>query len=152
MTIRIGHATIDDVSAIAPLFDAYRIFYGRASDAGLARRFIAERLGDGSSIIILARAGDEAVGFAQLYPSFSSLGANRSMILNDLFVAPSERGRGIAGLLVAAAVDAAIDAGAAGLSLMTHKTNGRARALYERLGWTAVDDFLTYELDVAERR
>ena len=37
-------ATVDDVDAIAPLFNHYRMFYDQPSDEALAHRFIGERL------------------------------------------------------------------------------------------------------------
>lgn len=150
MRIVIRRATAADADMVAPLFDAYRAFYGRASDVGLARRFLADRLADGSSILIVAgKDGDgDAIGFVQLYPTFSSLGAGPAMILNDLYVEPGHRGQGVAERLIAAAVEAAREGGAVGLSLVTQRDNVRAQALYERLGWTRDDQFLTYEFNL----
>ncbi len=92
MAVTITRAMPADVDAVAPLFDAYRQFYGKPADAALARAFIAERMNNKESVIFVARADDgSAVGFAQLYPVFSSVSAGRSFILNDLFVAPGTR-------------------------------------------------------------
>jgi hypothetical protein len=61
------------------LFDAYRQFYGKPSDLALASRFIEQRLASGDSVIFLAYTEKvqvrNAVGFMQLYPSFSSVSA-----------------------------------------------------------------------------
>ena len=43
-----------DAALIAPLFDAYRVFYGQASNLALAEEFIAERLANNESVILLA--------------------------------------------------------------------------------------------------
>ena len=69
----VRRATADDAGRIAPLFDSYRQFYGHPADPELARRFIGDRLSEGSSILFVAEADGEAVGFVQLYPSFSSM-------------------------------------------------------------------------------
>ena len=144
----VRRATAADAGRIAPLFDCYREFYGHPSDPELARRFIGERLSEGSSILFVAEADGEAVGFVQLYPSFSSMAAGRAMILNDLYVTPPAWGQGIAERLVRAAAREAAETGAVTMSLMTQKTNLRARALYERLGWVADEEFMTYDLAI----
>jgi hypothetical protein len=67
------------------LFDAYRQFYHKPSD--LARQFLHARLQNNQSIVLLALQSDNsAVGFTQLFPSFSSASAAPILILNDLFV------------------------------------------------------------------
>lgn len=54
--------------------------------------------------------------------------------LVSLWVSPSARGRGVAGLLVQAAADFARSTGAAELRLWLADTNAAGRALYDRLG------------------
>lgn len=146
--IHVRRATAEDAARVAPLFDSYRQFYGHPADLDLARNFIGDRLAEGSSILFVAEQEGEAVGFVQLYPSFSSMSAGPAMILNDLYVTPPAWGQGIAERLVRAAAREAAEAGAVKMSLMTQKTNLRARALYERLGWIADDEFMTYDLAI----
>lgn len=88
----VRQATVDDLDAIVPLFDAYRQFYKFPPDLALARSFLSERFQHNQPVIFLALDADgSALGFAQLYPSFSSGLAKRIFILNDLFVAPEGR-------------------------------------------------------------
>jgi GNAT superfamily N-acetyltransferase len=146
MTI-IRQAHLDDASAVAPLFDAYRQFYGKPSDLDLARRFVADRLANGESTIFLA--ADDAskpVGFVQLYPSFSSVSAGRVYTLNDLFVVPEARGRSVARKLMNAAAQFARERGALRLSLSTGKTNHTAQSLYEAEGWVRDEQYFHYSL------
>src|SRR5260370_41690111 len=97
-------ATIFDLDLIAPLFAASRQFYGKASDFGLARRFLLERFQHSESIVFLALQQDgAAVGFTQLFPSFSSVTAARTFILNDLYVRPEGRRKRVGALLLDAA-------------------------------------------------
>ena len=143
----ITRAAAADLDDLAPLFDAYRQFYGQPSDLALASDFLGRRLEARDSVVLLAR--DEAggaLGFTQLYPTFTSLGCARIFVLNDLFVAEQARGRGMGKALLAAAADFARDAGAARLTLSTDVANRAAQALYERVGWVRNDDFLTYNL------
>jgi ribosomal protein S18 acetylase RimI-like enzyme len=137
-----------DVDAVAPLFDAYRQFYQQPSDPALARAFIAERLAGSESVIFLAERDGQAVGFVQLYPLFSSTAARprRLWLLNDLFVSPSARGGGVARALMDRARRLGEETGAAGLELVTARTNAPAQRLYESLGWRQDEEFLRYEL------
>ncbi|HET7930848.1 MAG TPA: GNAT family N-acetyltransferase, partial [Rhodanobacteraceae bacterium] len=76
-----------------------------------------------------------ALGFTQLYPAFSSVAARRIWILNDLFVAPNARRRGVARELMQAARAFAAETGAIRLVLETAEDNHSAQGLYEALGY-----------------
>ncbi len=144
--ICVTRAGLNDLDSLVPLFDAYRLFYEQPADLGLAREFMTERLINLDSVVLLAWRDEQAVGFTQLYPSFSSTRARRIFILNDLFVAAEARGAGVAAKLLAAAVTFARDEGALRLTLSTARSNMPAQRLYERLGWTVDDVFLTYSI------
>src|SRR5712664_2370853 len=102
--VAVRQATISDLDLLTPLFDAYRQFYRKPSDLGLARRFLGERFQHNQSIVFLAvRQDGSAVGFTQLFPSFSSASAAPILILNDLFVRPEARRARVGSLLLAAA-------------------------------------------------
>lgn len=148
MTTVIAQATLDDASEVASLFDAYRVFYGQASDIALATAFITERLENQDSVIFLANAEDEPVGFTQLYPSFSSVSAQRTWILNDVYVAETARRAGVAKQLMTAAKQHAIQTNAKGISLATAVDNAAAKALYAALGYKENDAFDYYFLAV----
>jgi hypothetical protein len=94
--IQVRQASVTDLEALVPLFDGYRQFYGKPSDIPLARAFLLERFEHNQSVIFIATQPDgSAVGFTQLYPSFSSVSAARTFLLNDLFVAPAARRSGV---------------------------------------------------------
>ncbi|MGH8146928.1 MAG: GNAT family N-acetyltransferase [Rhodanobacteraceae bacterium] len=136
----IVRATLGDCDALATLFDAYRFFYEQEPDPALARDFVDARLQRNESVIFLARnAAHEALGFTQLYPTFSSVAARRVWILNDLFVAPAARQHGVARALMEAAKLHAIETGALRLELETANDNHAAQALYESLGYARSD-------------
>jgi ribosomal protein S18 acetylase RimI-like enzyme len=150
MRLQIQRAQATDLDATAPLFDAYRRFYGAAPDLPRATAFIADRLRQQDSVILLARGVDgAAVGFTQLYPSFSSVSCVPIIILNDLFVAESGRGLGVGRALLAAARQHATDAGAARLVLETAVDNRVAQALYESFGFEREAGFFTYVLPLS---
>lgn len=141
----IVRAAQHDVDVIAPLFDAYRVFYKAASDLRAAHNFITERLANDESVIFLARDGNNAaIGFVQLYPSFMSTRMARLWILNDLFVDPYARTEGVGSELMAAAERFAREDEAAGLTLSTARDNHVAQRLYERAGYVRDDEFFVY--------
>ena len=143
--LRIRRADLADLPALAPLFDAYRRFYGQPGDVERAEDFLRERLARDESMVLLAEHGGVAVGFTQLYPMFSSVRTARIWVLNDLFVIEEARRGGVARALLDAAADFARASGARGLMLETSRDNGAARALYRAAGWHE-DDSQWYSL------
>lgn len=137
-----------EAAAAAPLFDAYRRFYGQPSDLAGAKRFLLERLSRRESRVFLAFLGAVRVGFIQLYPSFSSVSMKPLWILNDLFVIPEARKQGVATVLLEKARQVALETRAEGLVLETAADNFRARSLYEALGWKRDRRFYRYGLDL----
>jgi ribosomal protein S18 acetylase RimI-like enzyme len=144
LTLR--HATLDDLDQLAPLFDAYRRFYEQPGDVARASAFLHERLERGESTILVAEEQGQLLGFCQLYPSWCSVVAARIFVLYDLFVDDGVRRAGVGRQLMLAAQAFGRAAGAARLDLSTARTNARAQALYESLGWRRDDVFLTYSL------
>ena len=145
--MQVKRAVPGDLDAVAPLFDAYRQFYGQPPDLAAARAFLAERLARGESVIFVAVALErEALGFTQLYPSFSSVSLRRLWILNDLFVGPGVRREGVGRRLLERAREWAVETEAKGLILATAVTNTAAQALYESCGWRRDEEFQHYHL------
>lgn len=148
------HAQRADASHLEPaanLFDAYRGFYGQPSNLPQSRDFIAERIAKDESAIFLALDADgEALGFVQLYPTFSSIEAHRAWLLSDLFTAPAARGRGVGTLLMNTARSFALSTGAKGLILETATDNYGAQRLYESVGYVRDEGYYTYVLDLKQ--
>ena len=151
----VRQAVLADLEPAAVLFDAYRRFQGRAADLPAARDFLRERFEHGQSVVFLAhgaahggggpQAGEapregrpegEPLGFAQLYPSFSSVALARVFILNDLFVAEAGRRKGVASALLAAVEAHAWAHGACRVTLNVAHGNLEGQALYRARGWT----------------
>ncbi|MFD1775681.1 GNAT family N-acetyltransferase [Paenibacillus rhizophilus] len=145
-------AGLEDLEKIVPLFDGYRIFYRQESDRERVRAFLEERLNKQESVIFLAVEQEEeggagrAVGFTQLYPSFSSVTMQRLWILNDLYVSEEARGSGAGAVLMEAARAYAQETGTKGLTLTTWTDNFTAQRLYEKQGYIRDDEFYSYNL------
>lgn len=151
MAIHAQRADASHLDQAANLFDAYRGFYGQPSNLPQSRDFIAERIAKDESAIFLALDADgEALGFVQLYPTFSSIEAHRAWLLSDLFTTPAARGRGVGRLLMNTARAFALSTGAKGLMLETATDNYGAQRLYESVGYVRDTGYYTYCLDLKQ--
>ena len=148
MPLQIKRAALEDVAAIAPLFDAYRMFYKQSSDIGAAAQFLNDRIILDESVIYFAETDGGVTGFCQLYPIFSSVSLKRAWLLNDLFVEPSARGKGVATALLQAAKAFGWNTEAKWLLLQTGADNKTAQAVYEKNGWQKVTDYF-YEMSLS---
>jgi ribosomal protein S18 acetylase RimI-like enzyme len=144
--IHVRQAVLADLDAVADLFDHYRQFYGQHSDLAAARAFLKARFEHGESTIFLAESEGQALGFTQLYPSFSSVSMARVFVLNDLFVATTARRHGVGQALLNVAAVHARQLGAVRLSLTTAVDNVTAQSLYESTEWLRDEKFYTYHL------
>jgi GNAT superfamily N-acetyltransferase len=140
-----------DLPQLLPLVRGYCDFYEVApTDAALlaiSRALISDP--DREGLQLIARNDEtEAVGFATVYWSWDTLIAARTGIMHDLFVVPAARGTGVADLLIGACLEECRRHGAAKLAWQTARDNGRAQAVYERVGATR-DEWVDYSLDVS---
>lgn len=149
-SVQIRRAGVEDIQTVVPLFEAYRAFYRADADVSRAGAFISDRMRNGDSVVFIASVGDEAVGFVQLLPKYSSVNLSRDWILNDLFVAPEHRRKGYADALMDEAEAFARSTGAIKIFLKTEHTNASARALYESRGWCADEVFMNYTLRLSD--
>ena len=143
----ITQATPADLDVLTQLFDAYRVFYGKSSDQAGARVFLEARLRNNESIAYLAFEDGVAVAFTQLYPLFSSTRMKPVWLLNDLFVAPEHRGKGISKQLLERAKQLARDTGACEVMLETAKTNDIGNQLYPSAGFELGTDVNWYHFE-----
>jgi len=130
MNIRLAH--IEDLPDLIPLFDGYRMFYRQVSDYVSAKKFLTKRINHNESIIYIAFIDENAVGFMQLYPIFSSVSMQRMLLLNDLYIEKNYRGQGIGTALIDKAKERCRKNNFKGLTLQT-ETDNPAQKLYESL-------------------
>ena len=143
-SITVRQAVFSDLPSLAELFNQYRVFQGKASDLPAAMAFLQARFDHGESVVFLASEGVTPVGFAQLYPSYSSTALARVFILNDLFVHESGRRKGVGSQLLGAVEGYAWAHGAARVTLNVAIENTSGQALYEAQGWRKDAQFFMY--------
>lgn len=144
--MKIRAANIDDLKQLTQLFDAYRVFYKKATELTAAKIFLEERLINKDSEIFVCENGElQLLGFVQLYPLFSSVRMKKLWILNDLYVDKQHRGKGLSKMLIEKAKELVKLTDACGMFLETGKTNSIGNQLYPKMGFTLNDDANYYE-------
>jgi GNAT superfamily N-acetyltransferase len=141
-----------DLDELLPLMRGYCDFYEVSpSDADLlamSRALIADPEREGLQLIARGEDG-EAIGFATIFWTWSTLSAARIGVMYDLFVAVPARGKGVADALIAACAERCRGRGVTSLDWTTAKDNHRAQAVYDRIGATRDERWLDYSLDVS---
>ena len=131
----VRRATAEDAQAVARLLHDFQMEYDEPSPGVevLADRY-EKQLQAGEVLVLLAGAGPD--GFAQLRfrPWVYSDGLHS--YLEELYVVPPLRGKGLGRALLKAAMETARSEGAEHMELGTSESDVEARALYESAGFT----------------
>jgi GNAT superfamily N-acetyltransferase len=117
-----------------PLWKGYQAFYG-IDVADSSTELLWTRLLDRLEPItgLIARVDNEAVGLAHCIRHRSTWTAQDYLYLQDLFVTPLRRGRGIARALLRSIQEIATNEHCARVYWLTHESNLTARILYDRV-------------------
>ncbi len=83
---------------------------------------------------MIAKADEEAVGFALYFTTYSTWRGHHGIRLEDLYVTPLMRGKGIGNALLARLARIAVDEGCPRLEWDVLEWNAPAIAVYERVG------------------
>jgi GNAT superfamily N-acetyltransferase len=143
-SVSIRQAVAADIEALSVLFDEYRQFQGQAANIAAARSFLSDRFDHGESVAFIALVNGTAVGFAQLYPSYSSTSLSRVFILNDLYVQEAVRRQHVASQLLSAIESYAWSFGASRVTLNVARTNVSAQQVYTARGWQQDEQFFMF--------
>ena len=95
---------------------------------------------------LIAEDGDEAVGFALFFHNFSTFLAQPGIYLEDLFVVPEARGKGVGRALLERLAQVAIERDCGRLEWAVLDWNESAIRFYERLGATPNSEWTVYRL------
>jgi GNAT superfamily N-acetyltransferase len=148
--MQIAVVTENDLSDLLALMRAYCDFYEVSpSDQALlafSRLLLADPLRDGLQLIARSDDGD-AIGYATLSWSVSTLATSRIGIMEDLFVSPAHRGQGLADRLIEECRSRARAHGATSLHWQTAPSNLRAQRVYERVG-AVREQWIDYVLEI----
>lgn len=117
--------------------------------SGSAEKLAEHLFGPRPSVeCLVADSGGGLVGYALFYPTYSSFRSASTLWLEDLFVEPSERGKGTGFALMAAVSRVALARGVAGIGWLVLDWNRPSIAFYERAGARPADGgWIEYGLD-----
>lgn len=133
--IQVRQAGVEDAPAIARLLDDFNREYDEPTPGVEALTATVRRLLDGGEMTgLLAGDGPDGLALLRFRPALWSEGLET--YLQELYVVPHLRGRGIGRALMERAIDLARGRGADGIDLNTGETDTAARALYESMGFT----------------
>jgi GNAT superfamily N-acetyltransferase len=123
--------------------------YERLSHEVEATEALLRRHGFGPRRIfetILAERDGRAVGFALYFFTFSTFKARPTLYLEDLFVRPEERGRGVGRRLLVALARIAVDRECGRMEWSVLDWNAPARDFYFKLGAVAMDEWTVFRM------
>jgi GNAT superfamily N-acetyltransferase len=148
--VDVGAVREEELETLLPLIAAYQRFYkvddvDSERNRSFFRRFIAPS--EDGRLLAARDEGGAILGYACLYWHFSSLQATETVLMNDLYVAPDARGRGIGRALIEASAAVARERGAAWLEWATAPDNHTAQRLYDSLT-SEKSTWLEYELGI----
>ncbi len=131
-----------------------RLAHEAVPDAEALRRHLAADAHPRCEALLAEdEATGEAVGFALFFPNYSTFLTRWGLYLEDLFVQPAHRGRGIGLSLLRRVAQIALERGCRRLDWSVLDWNAPAIDFYRRLGARALDDWTTMRLeDEALRR
>ncbi|MFP7298812.1 GNAT family N-acetyltransferase [Neobacillus niacini] len=140
----IRQATIQDLPQIVPVFDAYREYFKQDKNPEKVEEFLFDRFEHLESVIFIAEQKGEVIGFAQLYPVFSSLTLQRVWLLNDFFIIEEFRGSGVGTQLFKTVKELTVLTKSKGIELSVEHTNQKAWRFWEKQGFMLDEDFRYY--------
>ena len=139
MRVGIRIATPDDAAAVVELLVAQLREHAIAVPGpALARTVRGIIRHPRRGLILVATTGRRTVGVAALSFVWPIEHGGRSVWLEELYVEPARRGRGIGRRLLRAACDAAAARGAVAVDLEVDSGHARAARLYAREGFRAL--------------
>ena len=148
MTARLRPATRDDVPVIADLIRGLARYEKLEDQVEMTEELLATALfGERPyAEVVLAEEDGLAVGFALFFHNFSTFLGRPGIYLEDLFVLPEFRGRGIGRTLLAHLARLAVERGCGRLEWAVLDWNRDAIGFYERLGARPLSEWTVYRL------
>lgn len=143
------HATVADVPALVGLIGELAAFEGLHHECEVTGPLLAKHLFGAAAVAhaIIAHHRGQPAGFAVWYPTFSTFLGQPGGFLEDLYVRPQFRKRGLGRELLAAAAREAQAAGCARFEWRALKWNDTALKFYKSLGAEVLAEWLTLRLD-----
>lgn len=140
---RLRTAGAADLEVLLPLVAGYHAFESLDLTDRQRREALAPLLAPDSPLghVWLVQAGREVVGYLAVCYGYSIEFAGRDAFIDEFYLVPDARGRGLGKALLKRVQDEVRAQGVVALHLEVDRTNARARRLYERSGFAARDRY-----------
>jgi len=133
--VAVRRASVGDAPEVARLLHDFNTEFSEpVPEVGLLAERVARFIERGEAIFLLV--GDGPDGMAELRFRPSLMSGALDAYLEELYVAPARRGRGLGRALLEAAMETARTQGATHMDLGTSEDDTAARVLYESEGFT----------------
>ena len=135
MAVTVREATTGDAATVVSLVHQFEKEEGKSAARLTVADVLAHGFGERARFrVLLAEDAGRTLGYALFYPSYDAEYAAEGLYLQDLFVVPDARRRGVGRALMAAVARACQAAGGCYLFWNAQKANHAGRAFYRRLG------------------
>ena len=148
MTATIRPATLDDCPTIAALIVELAAYekledQAKATPEDLARNLFGDHP---AAEVLMAEVEGKAIGFALFFPTFSTFRGQPGLYLEDVYVRPEHRGRGVGKALLANVARIAVDRGCGRLEWSVLDWNEPSIGFYRSLGAIPMNEWTVYRL------
>lgn len=146
--IRVEAATSEDVPLLLELIRALADYERMSADVVTTEAHLRDTLFGATprAEAVVARVADEAVGFALWFHNYSTFLGRPGLYLEDLFVLPDWRGRGIGSTLLRHLARIAVERGCGRMEWSVLNWNEPAIWFYRKLGAQPMDEWTVYRL------
>ena len=146
--VRIVAATPQDVPRILELIRALAEYEKMSAQVVATEDLLRESLfgANPHAETVLAWAGEQAVGFALWFHNYSTFLARPGLYLEDLFVLPEWRGRGVGRALLSHLARIAVERNCGRLEWSVLDWNDPAIGFYKSLGAAPMDEWTVFRL------
>jgi GNAT superfamily N-acetyltransferase len=148
LEIRITHAAVADVPLILELIRGLAEYEKLSCQVTATEGKLRDTLfgPDPAADVLLAWSGSECVGFALFFPNYSTFLASPGIYLEDLYVRPAWRGKGIGRALLTRVASIGRDRGCGRLEWEVLDWNAPSIGFYKSLGATPMNEWTRYRV------
>jgi len=145
---RIAPGTIDDVPLILRLIKGLAEYEKLSDQVTATEADLRETLfgAHPAAEVVIGYAGDEPAGFALFFHSYSTFLGQRGLYLEDLFVVPEWRGRGLGRQLLSHLARIAVERNCGRMEWSVLDWNAPAIRVYTGVGAEPLDEWTVYRL------
>jgi GNAT superfamily N-acetyltransferase len=146
--MEIAPATIEDAPLILALIKELAEYERLSHEVTATEQHIRDTIFGSrpAAEVLLASDGGEPVGFAVFFTTYSTFLAKPGIYLEDLFVRPHARGKGIGRALLERLAQVAIERDCGRIEWAVLNWNEPSIGFYKKLGAVPLDEWTTYRL------